>query len=381
MNQEILDYIEKHRTYAHDLLVELAKIPAPSNHEEKRAEFVKNWFHQNGGTQAYIDEALNVVCPLNVTSSNPVNVYMAHMDVVFPDTSELPLVETEDKICCPGVGDDTANLVALLLVAKYVLEHHLTPKEDKGFIFVANTGEEGLGNLKGSKKICETYKDRIEEFVSFDGYLNGLTNDAVGSERYKVEIKTEGGHSFGSFGNRNAIQYLANMIDTLYELKPPVSKGKTTYNVGTIQGGTSVNTIAEQAEMLYEYRSDSKEDLSFMRKHFNSVIEAYRNKGVTVNVTLLGERPCSSAVDQEKLNALTTRTSNVIKKYYKQDPTISASSTDCNIPLSLGIPAVCPGMISGAGAHTREEYILKDSLIIGYHCAFEIIMHYFLEEA
>ncbi len=380
MNQEIVDYIEAHRTYAHDLLVELAQIPSPSNHEEKRAEFVKNWFHEHGASQAYIDEALNVICPIGVTDSNPVNVYMAHLDVVFPDTTPLPLVETDEKICCPGVGDDTANLVALLLVAKYVLENHLMPKDEKGFVFVANAGEEGLGNLKGSKKICETYQGRIEEFVSFDGYLNSICNDAVGSERYKVEIKTEGGHSFGSFGNRNAIQYLSSMINTLYELKPPVSKGKTTYNVGTIQGGTSVNTIAEQAEMLYEYRSDSKDDLAFMRKHFNSVIESYRNKGIEVNVTLLGERPCSSAVDKDKLDALTSRTKEIITKYYEKEPMITASSTDCNIPLSLGIPAVCPGMVSGAKAHTREEYILKDSLLTGYKCAFECIMYYFMEK-
>ena len=380
MTQEILDYIDAHKTYAHDLLVQLAKIPAPSNHEEKRAEFVKNWFYENGGTQAYIDEALNVVCPIGVTNTNKVNVYMAHMDVVFPDTTELPLVETEEKICCPGVGDDTANLVALLLCAKYVLEHKLIPLNNEGFIFVANTGEEGLGNLKGSKKICETYANRIHEFCSFDGYLNGLTNDAVGSERYKVEVLTEGGHSFGSFGNRNAIQYLASMINTLYELKPPVSKGKTTYNVGTISGGTSVNTIAEQAEMLYEYRSDSKEDLAFMRKHFMSVVESYRNKGIIVNVTLLGERPCSSLVDKDKLDALTNRTSSIIEKYYGSKPLICASSTDCNIPLSLGIPAVCPGMVSGAKAHTREEYILKDSLYIGYKCAFDCVMHYFIED-
>ena len=200
MNQEILDYIEAHRQYGYDLLAELGQIPAPSNHEEKRAQFVCQWFHKNGAPQAFIDEALNVVCPIGVTETNPVTVFMAHLDVVFPDTDPLSLKVQEGRMCCPGIGDDTANLVALLLTAKYVLEQGLQPVDGKGFVFVANSGEEGLGNLKGSRKICESYAGRIAEFCSFDGYFEGLVRDAVGSERYRVEVCTEGGHSFGCFG-------------------------------------------------------------------------------------------------------------------------------------------------------------------------------------
>ena len=113
MKQEILDYIEAERPYGYDLLTRLAQIPAPSNHEEQRAKFVCDWFHQNGAPQAFIDQALNVVCPIGVTDSNPVTVFMAHMDVVFPDTTPLPLKVEDGRIFCPGIGDDTANLVAL----------------------------------------------------------------------------------------------------------------------------------------------------------------------------------------------------------------------------------------------------------------------------
>ena len=377
MHQEILDYIEAHRQYGYDLLAELGQIPAPSNHEEKRAQYVCEWFHKNGAPQAFIDEALNVVCPIGVTETNPVTVFMAHLDVVFPDTTPLPLKVQDGRMCCPGIGDDTANLAALLLAAKYVLEHRLQPVDGKGFVFVANAGEEGLGNLKGSRKICESYAGRIAEFCSFDGYFAGLTRDAVGSERYRVEVRTEGGHSFGCFGNRNAIAYLSSMIDTLYELKPPVSKTRTTYNVGTIKGGTSVNTIAQQAEMLYEYRSDSAADLDFMRRHFNAVVEAYRTKGITVQVELLGQRPCSGDVDPEKLEALSRRIGGAVAAYSGVTPAVMAGSTDCNIPLSLGIPAVCVGAVDGAGAHTREEYVLIDSLVKGYRCAFACILPYF----
>lgn len=377
MRQEIKDYIEAHRQYGYDLLAELGQIPAPSNHEEKRSAFVLNWFHENGAPQAYIDEALNVVCPIGVMDSNPVTVFMAHLDVVFPDTAPLPMKIEDGKMCCPGIGDDTANLVALLMCAKYVLENNLTPVDGKGFVFVANAGEEGLGNLKGSRKICQTFAGRIEEFCSFDGYFGGIANDAVGSERYRVEVKTEGGHSFGCFGNRNAIAYLSSMINTLYEMKPPVTKTRTTYNVGTIQGGTSVNTIAQQAEMLYEYRSDSAADLAAMRRHFNAVIEAYRAKGITVNVELLGERPCSGDVDTAKLAAFTSRIGDAVAEYAGIVPRVCAGSTDCNIPLSLGITAVCAGTVAGAGAHTREEYVEIDSFVKGYAVSYACILPYF----
>lgn len=380
MKQEILDYIEAERPYGYDLLTRLAQIPAPSNHEEQRAKFVCDWFHQNGAPQAFIDQALNVVCPIGVTDSNPVTVFMAHMDVVFPDTTPLPLKVEDGRIFCPGIGDDTANLVALLLAARYVLAQGLQPAGGKGFVFVANAGEEGLGNLKGSRQICKSYAGRIAEFCSFDGYFEGLCTDAVGSERYRVEILTEGGHSFGSFGNRNAIAYLASMIDELYQLKPPVTKTRTTYNVGTIQGGTSVNTIAQQAEMLYEYRSDSARDLDSMRRHFEAVVEAYRAKGVTVRVELLGQRPCSGPVDPGQLAGLARRIGAAIEAYSGVKPALHAGSTDCNIPLSLGIPAVCVGMVEGAGAHTREEYVEIDSLVKGYRCAFACILPYFGQE-
>ena len=132
MHQEILDYIETHRQYGYDLLAELGQIPAPSNHEEKRAQYVCEWFHKNGAPQACIDEALNVVCPIGVTEANPVTVFMAHLDVVFPDTDPLPLKVQDGRMCCPGIGDDTANLAALLLAAKYVLEHRLQPVDGKG---------------------------------------------------------------------------------------------------------------------------------------------------------------------------------------------------------------------------------------------------------
>ena len=375
LNQEILQYIEAHRQEAFDLLVELAQIPAPSNHEEKRAAFCKEWLEKQGAKGVYIDEALNVVYPVGCTDDNPLVVYMAHSDVVFPDMETLPLKIEDGKIKCPGVGDDTANVVALLTAAKYIAQHDVKVS-DWGVLIVVNSGEEGLGNLKGSRKIMADFGSRIQEFITLDGGLTGGVNRAVGSKRYRIGIDTEGGHSYGAFGNRNAIAYLASMIDTLYTMKVP-PKGKTTYNVGTISGGTSVNTIAQHAEMLYEFRSDERESLAIMEEHLNAAVALYRAKGVTVTVEQVGDRPCSGEVDAAREQALMDRCAAASKKYAGGEMTFHAGSTDCNIPLSMGIPAICTGCYTGGGAHTREEWVQIDSLLPGLKIAFELLLHHF----
>ena len=375
LTDKILDYINSHSNEAFNLLIDIAQIPAPSHHEEKRAEFCKHWLETQGAKGVYIDDALNVIYPIGCTENNPINVFMAHSDVVFPDTSPLPLTVENGRICCPGVGDDTANVVALLMAAKYITETGLVPK-DKGILLVVNSCEEGLGNLKGSRKIINDFGNRIEEFISFDGGYKGIVTRAVGSKRYKIEINTEGGHSYSMFGNRNAIAYMASLIDTLYTIKVP-PMGKTTYNVGTISGGTSVNTIAQHAEMLYEFRSDDAESLAIMEKHLSAAIEFYRTKGIEVIVTQVGDRPCSENVDPEREFLLAQRAKDAVKQHFDHDAGYVSGSTDCNIPLSRGIPAICVGCVDGSGAHTREEYVEIESLNPGLCLAFDLILHHF----
>ena len=375
LTQNILQYIEAHAEEAYDLLITLAQIPAPSNHEEQRASFVRDWLIAQGARGVCIDEALNVIYPIACEGDGPITVYMAHSDVVFPDTEALPLTVEDGRIYCPGVGDDTANAVALLTVAKYLAQTGLTPT-DGGVLLVINSGEEGLGNLKGCRAIMDRYGERVREFVTFDGYAEGIAHRAVGSRRYRVEIDTEGGHSWGKFGNRNAIAYMASLIDTLYTVKVPVG-GKTTYNVGTISGGTSVNTIAQHAEMLYEFRSDTPAHLDTMERHFNAAIDFYRTKGIDVTVTLLGERPCGIEIDEAAHTALIARAAEAVRAHYGLEVKLRAGSTDCNIPLSRGIPAVCVGAVRGGGAHTREEYVEIDSLTPGLGVAFAMILHHF----
>ena len=375
LNDALLQYIEDHRQEAFDLLVELAQIPAPSNHEEKRAAYCKAWLEKQCAQVVYIDEALNVIYPVGCTEDNPLVVYMAHSDVVFPDTEPLPLKIEDGKIFCPGVGDDTADVAALLMTAKYIARNGLQPAEE-GVLIVINSGEEGLGNLKGSRKIMEDFGSRIREFISLDGGLGSCVVKAVGSKRYRVAVRTEGGHSYGAFGNRNAIAYLASLIDTLYTMKVP-PEGKTTYNVGTISGGTSVNTIAQYAEMLYEFRSDERASLAVMEEHFNAAIQFYRTKGIDVEVELLGERPCSGEVDAVRHEALMVRAAAASLRHCGMEMDFRAGSTDCNIPLSMGVPAICTGCYTGGGAHTREEWLEIDSLLPGLKVAFELVLHHF----
>ena len=375
MTDLVIGYLDEHRQEAYDLLLELAQIPAPSNHEEKRAEFCKSWLEKQGCQGVYIDDALNVVWPVGCTANNDLVVYMAHSDVVFPDTDPLPLKVEDGRIFCPGVGDDTACVVSLMMTAKYIAQAGLQPG-DTGVLLVINSGEEGLGNLKGSRKIMEDFGSRAVEFVTFDGYAKKIANKTVGSRRYQVEVTTEGGHSYSAFGNRNAIAYLSSLITTLYDVKVP-SRGKTTFNVGTISGGTSVNTIAQNAQMLYEFRSDNREDLAEMEEHFKAAIDFYRTKGIGITVTQVGDRPCMGDIDPAREQALMERGARAVKNHYGYDVTFGSSSTDCNIPMSMGIPSVCIGTVEGGKAHTREEYVVIDSLLPGLKTAAEMILYHF----
>lgn len=358
------DFAQSNASAIFATLKELCLIPAPSHHEEKRAEYCKAWLEANGAKGVYIDDALNVVFPINAEGSNELTVFEAHTDTVFPDMVSLPYHEDDEKIYCPGVGDDTESLTALLYVAKYFIENNLKP--EKGVLFVCNSCEEGLGNLKGTRQIFGDYEGRISQFVTFDcGNFDRITIDCVGSHRYEVTVKTPGGHSFGKFGSKNALAELSKIVTKIYEIQVPVKENtKTTYNVGSIEGGTSVNTIAQEAKMLCEYRSSEYEYLELMHGKFAEIFENAKADDVDVIVDLIGERPCSN-IDKSLQNALVEKCTAVYKAYGISDVAYGSGSTDCNIPLSLGIPAVALSTYTGSGCHTREEYVEKATVLPG----------------
>lgn len=360
----IKKYVEEHLDELILLHKELCLIPAPSHKEELRAAYCKEWFDKNCGEGAYIDEAKNVIFPYGCIG-NSLSVICAHTDTVFPDLEPMPYSDDGEIIRCPGVGDDTASLAVLMMSAKFFVENKVEAK--RGILFIANACEEGLGNLKGTRQLFKDYDGRIRDFISYDSKFPGVATTCVGSHRYLVEVLTAGGHSWGAFGNKNAIAELAGIAKAIYEIELPKKDGKrVTYNVGTISGGTSVNTIAQRAEMLCEYRSDDLDLLRFMETRFSEIFEAARIDGVTVNVTLVGDRPCMGDVDPREQERVTKIHADALREFTGLEIKEHSSSTDCNIPLSLGIPAVAVGVYKGGGTHTREEWIEKSSLKPGF---------------
>ena len=377
LTERMENYLAASHEDAKNIVRELCRIPAPSHHEEKRAEWCAAWFRNAGGRKVFIDEALNAVCEHNVTEDNDVVVFMAHTDTVFPDTEPMPFTEKDGLFFSPGVTDDTGNLASLMIAIRYVLTNDIRTK--CGLVFVANSCEEGLGNLKGSRHIVSSYGSRIKEFITVDGTkLERIVNGAVGSHRYRITVKTEGGHSFSAFGNRNAIACMAEMIGMLYSVEiPSDGDSKTTYNVGVISGGTSVNTIAQEASMLYEYRSTSRLCLAEMEKTLNDILKVYRDRGIDVDCERIGDRPCTGDVDPEAHGALIAKADASIRRILGRDGEPAFSSTDANTALALGIPAICMGGAVGGRCHTREEWLDPESLLPGSRILLDFMTNYF----
>ena len=361
----IKEYSVKNKEMTLDIVRDLCKIPAPSFKEEKRAEYCKKWLEDAGAKGVYIDSVQNVIYPLNCDGSNEITVLCAHTDTVFPDTESYPEYrEDEDRIYCPAVGDDTVRVATVMMTAKYFIDNDIIP--EKGILFVLNSCEEGLGNLVGTRQLFKDFAGRIKQFVTVDASIGSYVNVAVGSHRYEVVAKTAGGHSYGKFGNRNAIEVLAGMVSEIYKLRVPEREGaKTTYNVGIIEGGTSVNTIAQSAKMLCEYRSNDRECLAIMEKEFARIFKEAESDDAEIIVTRVGERPCKGDVDLAVEKKLIDAYSRAVKETNGMDSHGYPASTDANIPMSLGVAAIDVGAAISFGAHTREEYLEKDSVSDG----------------
>lgn len=371
--EKIRNYIEDHAPQAQRLLKELAVIPAPSGKEGRRAEYCRKWLEAQGAQGVYVDEAGNVIYPYEVRHRNQLSVYMAHLDVVFPDEERLLIRQKDNLLTGPGVGDDTANLVNLLMAAAFFAQEK--PSLQTGILFVADTGEEGLGNLKGCRQLMQDYGDRIAQVVSFDLYLGQCFHQCVGSLRYEITARTEGGHSFSAFGNASAVHQISRLVCALYEKEVPKS-AQTTYNVGIIEGGTSVNTIAQEARILYEIRSVDAECMEEMQQFFQETIRHFQAEGMQLEVKQVGERPCTGIMEKFaklRMEKLVKQTCETIYKVTGQEAALEAASTDANIPLSLGIPALTLGTITGGKAHTREEWIDLDSQRTGMNLVLQLI--------
>lgn len=345
-------------------IVALTEIPAPTFDEAARAERFASLARDAGLSNVEIDKAGNVLA-LRKGGGGPLLVIAAHLDTVFPKATEVTVRRSGTRLAAPGIGDNALGLAALLAVARAMNAANIETTSD--ILFVANVAEEGEGDLRGVKHLFNAgaYRGRIRTFVSIDGGggWEFLTTRGVGSRRYRVTFSGPGGHSYGAFGLVNPAHALAEAIQTIGRIPVP-SSPKTTFNVGTIGGGTSVNTIPSSAWMDVDLRSESGDELAKLDAAFQSAVRTsvstensarMTTRGaVLVDVSLVGDRPFGATSEGSEL----VQTVLAVAGATGVTPQLGASSTDANLPMSLGIPAVTidTGLAAGR-AHAPDEWI------------------------
>ena len=358
-----------YRKELEELYLTLCTIPAPTGKEDARIEFISNWYAENGLLNLDIDTEGNVLYSFGVKAYNDINLITAHMDTVFPMDTVLETNIKDNKVYCPGCGDNTVNLAIMMMAVKYLDSIGFNP--ETGYVFAADICEEGNGNLRGVKAILKHFGSRVVSLSALDLDYGTIINKAVGSRRFNISVKTKGGHSYHDFGSPNAIATSADIIKSIYSQFIP-DKGITTFNVGTIQGGTSVNSIAASAEFSYEIRSDLQENIDLLTQMFEEIIKLYDSETEHVSYEIIGERPCMGNVNSDVIRKLTDK---VYAAYgdagwedagYSDIPVKETDgSTDCNASFALGIPSVCFGLAVCGGHHSLDEWTDLNSLLPG----------------
>lgn len=365
--EKIKRYITDHKDELLDLICQIIQISSPTGREMKKARFVLAYLQDLGYTDAYIDDAGNVLCPVQTSEGQKLSLYNAHIDTVFPSGTDLTPHINESTLSAPSCGDNSANAAGLLFFLKMVKDLGLTLPH--GALFAFDVGEEGLGNLKGMRYLMNRWKDSIADCLAVDCTYDTIVSIPVGSLRLCVTVDTEGGHSWMHFGKTNAIAVAASIISSLYSLSVP-SDPKTTYNIGTIEGGTTINTIASHAAFTVDLRSISRDALRALQRQVERILECHATPDVRIETTLLGERPCS---DGTSVDALMARLRPIRQRYGLPSPQTSGS-TDANIPLSLGIPAISWGIVRSSGEHSLQEKMDLDTIVPGMCMLAEYIL-------
>jgi tripeptide aminopeptidase len=336
----------------------LVTIAAPPFHEQVRAENYRARLAALGLSDVHIDQEGNAIGVRPGAGGGPKLVVAAHLDTVFPEGTDLTIRENDGRLYAPGIGDDTRGLADLLSVVRAFNATGIRTVGD--IVFVGNVGEEGLGDLRGVKALFRDHQD-IDGFISIDGSApDRITYLATGSHRYRVTFKGPGGHSFGAFGLPSAIHAMGRAIAKIGDLQTP-KKPKTTFTVGTVKGGTSVNAIAGDAEMEVDMRSDGNAPLvEIEAKILKAIKDAVAEENarwvsdkITVDIKLVGDRPTGiQSIDSPIVQAAFLATRALGLKPRAED----AGSTDSNLPISLGVPAVTLGRGgNGNGTHSLGE--------------------------
>jgi len=345
-------------------LVQLTEIPAPPFGEEVRASTYMAMLRDAGLTNVEMDQIGNVMGLRPGTGEAPLLAVAAHLDTVFPEGTEVEVRREGNRLRAPGIGDDTAGLATLLAVARVLNETDLETESD--LLFIGNVGEEGPGDLRGVKHLFRDgkYKDQIGGFISVEsGGQSTITTGALGSLRYRVTFKGPGGHSYGAFGLVSPAYAMGNAIRKVSAISVPDTP-KTTFNIGIVEGGTSVNSIPFETSMVVDMRSESRDELEKLVETFLDLVhEAVEEENATrsisegqieLEMTLVGDRPSG----QTSESATIVKFAVAAFEAFGIRPTFRISSTDSNVPISLGIPAITIGRGGlGGRSHSLDEWV------------------------
>lgn len=357
------DYIVDLETFTHDNLIELTEIAAPPFKEQKRAERFAEKIKEIGLDSVWIDGEGNVLGLLKGLVGNKTVALDAHLDTVFPEGTDVTTRIINDTIYAPGIGDDTRGLSMVLTVLKTIKDKDIKTRDN--ILIVGTVGEEGLGDLRGVKYLFKNNVPKIDSWIAIDGGDIGRMNiKGLGSYRYRVTFNGPGGHSWGAFGLANPHHAMGSAIDNFidaaneYTLEGP----KTSYNIGVVNGGTSVNSIPFESIMEIDIRSIDPARLDVMEGLLNQAVSDALKKqnsikregaSLTVNIDKIGNRPSGSL----EPNLPLIQRAMAATAYFNETPSLTIGSTDSNIPISLGIPSVTIGRGGiGGNAHALNEW-------------------------
>ena len=354
-----------------DETLHLCQIPAPTFEEAERATYVAGRMRAIGLDEVHVDDIHNVTGILHHGSMQPTTLVAAHIDTVFPRTTPLDVRRTKQRLYGPSIGDNSVAVAAMLNIATALQRFNLV--SSGRVIFAASVGEEGLGNLCGIRRLLETWQGQVDTVIALEGHgVDEVRHIGIGSTRLEVTFVGSGGHSWGDFGTPSAIHAMGLAIHKLSRLKVP-EHPKTTYNVGIVNGGGSVNTIAPRATMLVDLRSVDPQSLQQLEVRVARLWrEVQEETDIEVTSTIVGQRPAAAL---PVAHPLCQAVNTIRKQLHLRPARFSASSTDANWPLSLGIPAICLGITRGGLAHTVQEYIDSAPVLHGMKQLLCTILH------
>lgn len=362
--EQALRFFETNAAAITDEHISICSIPATPFAEQQRAEYLAERFRQLGLSEVSLDEEGNCLGLLKGRASSPLIIVSAHLDTVFAEGTDFTVRREGHRLFAPGISDDGCGLVALIAIVQSLRAAQI--KLEGSILFVGTVGEEGEGNLRGVRHLLTRgpwSRRPIDAFLSFDGPgIDRITHRALGSRRYRVEFIGTGGHSWGDFGLPNPVHAIGRAISRLAAYPAPKDP-RTTFNVGSITGGTSVNAIPSQAAMEVDLRSAGDTELrrldAFFRRAMKEAAEeenAARRPGdppLKLHVEMIGERPSGETPADSPLVKLAIETTRLLGV----EPRLDQSSTDSNLPISLGIPAITLGAGGTSGAsHTLAEW-------------------------